>query len=254
VSVSLTALCWRLQMSPTAKAVLISLADNANDQGECWPSIPTIAERTCLANRSVQRAITALEAAGHLIADRRNGRHTRYTVVPNPRHTVVPDRESRVTERPEPTTERREPTTRSYLPTSESPSNRKEPSRTIRATVKKARASAVARPDEVQEQTWVDWLELRKAKHAPVTQTVLASARSEAEKAGLSLERFLVIWCARGSQGLEAAWLKPNERAYPHGSVINKGPSVAANFRGKDYAGTAINDLPDHLRPTGTDG
>jgi hypothetical protein len=30
-------------------------------------------------------------------------------------------------------------------------------------------------------------------------------------------------------------------------------PSVAANFRGKPYAGTPIEDLPADLRPTGTD-
>ena len=34
----------------------------------------------------------------------------------------------------------------------------------------------------------------------------------EAEKAGITLNAFLTIWCARGSQGLEANWLKTNER------------------------------------------
>ena len=29
----------------------------------------------------------------------------------------------------------------------------------------------------------------------------------------LPLERFLAVWCARGSQGLQAEWLKPHERA-----------------------------------------
>ena len=32
------------------------------------------------------------------------------------------------------------------------------------------------------------------------------------KKAGISLNAFLTIWCARGSQGLQAEWLKPNER------------------------------------------
>ena len=58
---------------------------------------------------------------------------------------------------------------------------------------------------------WADWLKLRAAKKAPVTETVLASAKREAAKAGLSLEQFLTIWCARGSQGLQAEWIKPNE-------------------------------------------
>ena len=70
-------------------------------------------------------------------------------------------------------------------------------------------------PEGVSETVWSDWLALRKAKRAPVTATVVASAVSEADKAGISLEAFLRVWCARGSQGLEAAWLKPHERASP---------------------------------------
>jgi hypothetical protein len=75
------------------------------------------------------------------------------------------------------------------------------------------RAQPLPRPDDVPEQTWTDWLLLRKAVKAPVTQTVLKQARSEAEKAGLTLDRFLEVWCARGSRGLQADWLKPHERS-----------------------------------------
>jgi hypothetical protein len=75
------------------------------------------------------------------------------------------------------------------------------------------RASAPDRPDDVTEQTWVDWIGLRKAKHAPVTETVLSGARDEARKAAMSLESFLRVWCTRGSQGLQAAWLRSDERA-----------------------------------------
>ena len=71
------------------------------------------------------------------------------------------------------------------------------------------------RPDDVSETTWGDWLGLRRAKKAPVTETVLAGARSEALKAGLALEQFLVVWCTRGSQGLQADWLRPEEGGRP---------------------------------------
>jgi uncharacterized protein YdaU (DUF1376 family) len=76
----------------------------------------------------------------------------------------------------------------------------------------KKKATSVACPDGVVDDVWQDWLQLRKAKKAPVTQTVVNSAIKEAEKAGISLNAFLTIWCARGSQGLQAEWLKPNER------------------------------------------
>jgi uncharacterized protein YdaU (DUF1376 family) len=82
-------------------------------------------------------------------------------------------------------------------------------------TDKPKRTTPVTRPEDVAEQTWTDWLALRKAKNAPVTETVLKSAIGEAQKANLSLNRFLEIWCARGSQGLEASWLKDSERQRP---------------------------------------
>ncbi|WP_081613233.1 YdaU family protein [Xanthomonas sp. SHU 199] len=82
-------------------------------------------------------------------------------------------------------------------------------------SARKRAPSAPACPDDVDPQTWTDWLALRKAKKAPVTETVLRSAQGEARKAGMPLEQFLRIWCARGSQGLQADWLKPHERAGP---------------------------------------
>lgn len=79
------------------------------------------------------------------------------------------------------------------------------------------RAPAIGKPDGVSDQTWNDWLQLRKAKRASVTATVIKGAEAEAAKAGVSLEEFLQIWCRRGSQGLEASWLVGQARASPMG-------------------------------------
>lgn len=95
---------------------------------------------------------------------------------------------------------------------------------------KKARAPALACPEDVVPQTWMDWLALRKAKRAAVSETVVREARREAGKAGVTLDRFLEIWCARGSQGLEASWLKPHERAGPRA-----GPAKHGDFEQRDY-------------------
>jgi hypothetical protein len=74
------------------------------------------------------------------------------------------------------------------------------------------RSHSIDKPSDVEKQTWDDWCQLRKAKKATVTQTVINGARKEAEKAGMGLEEFLQVWCRRGSQGLEASWLRPEER------------------------------------------
>jgi uncharacterized protein YdaU (DUF1376 family) len=77
---------------------------------------------------------------------------------------------------------------------------------------KEKRATSVACPPDVDQQIWDDWKQLRKAKKAPVTETVVSSARQEASKANMSFSDFLTVWCARGSQGLQAEWLKPEEK------------------------------------------
>lgn len=88
-------------------------------------------------------------------------------------------------------------------------------------------------PDGVTDGTWQDWLTLRKAKRAPVTDTVVKEAAVEAKKAGLSLDAFLRVWCARGSQGLQADWLKPSERGKPETlSKWIKGTSLDPDFQG----------------------
>ncbi|CRY71447.1 helix-turn-helix domain-containing protein [Yersinia pseudotuberculosis] len=50
--------------NPLRKLVLIKLADNANDQGECWPSVPYIAEQCEISERSVQNHIQKLVKNG----------------------------------------------------------------------------------------------------------------------------------------------------------------------------------------------
>jgi uncharacterized protein YdaU (DUF1376 family) len=77
---------------------------------------------------------------------------------------------------------------------------------------KREGATSVACPLDVDQQIWDDWKQLRKAKKAPVTETVVNSARKEALKANMSFSDFLTVWCARGSQGLQADWLKPEEK------------------------------------------
>ncbi|HBP0867045.1 TPA: helix-turn-helix domain-containing protein [Pseudomonas aeruginosa] len=75
--------CWPLQgMSPAQKAVLISLADQANDQGVCWPAVDSIAMRCCLSKRAVQQAIKWLRSAGIVSVEERQGRSTMYSVTP----------------------------------------------------------------------------------------------------------------------------------------------------------------------------
>lgn len=61
--------------NPLRKLVLIKLADNANDLGECWPSYQHIADQCEISRRSVIGHIKALENAGLLVKQYRSGTH-----------------------------------------------------------------------------------------------------------------------------------------------------------------------------------
>ncbi|MNO73395.1 hypothetical protein D3C76_643590 [compost metagenome] len=60
--------------NPLRKLVLIKLADNASDQGECWPSYQHIADQCEIARSTVKTHIRELEKAGLVRREfRRNG-------------------------------------------------------------------------------------------------------------------------------------------------------------------------------------
>jgi uncharacterized protein YdaU (DUF1376 family) len=135
------------------------------------------------------------------------------------------------------------------------PTNNHEPI-TNNHKPKREKATVVACPPDVGLQEWEDWLSLRKAKKAPVTETVLRSARKEAEKAGITLNAFLTIWCARGSQGLQADWLKTNERqSFAQQAADVARTTVPAQHTGPDPVLLKIEadrqkaaPMPDHIR------
>lgn len=66
----------------------------------------------------------------------------------------------------------------------------------------------IQQPDGVAESVWSDFLKLRKAKRAPLTDTALDGIRAEAGKAGMDLGTALAMCCKRGWQGFEAAWVQ----------------------------------------------
>lgn len=63
--------------NPLRKLVLIKLADNANDLGECWPSYQHIADQCEISRRSVINHIKALEEVGFLVKKYRKGTEKR---------------------------------------------------------------------------------------------------------------------------------------------------------------------------------
>ncbi|NCU02315.1 hypothetical protein GXC69_12520, partial [Candidatus Macondimonas diazotrophica] len=81
----------------------------------------------------------------------------------------------------------------------------------------------VDRPDDVSEQTWADFLELRKSKRAPLTATALAGIAREADKAGMSLQDAIALCCERGWQSINARWISEKSSGPYTGSAGGNG-------------------------------
>jgi hypothetical protein len=75
-------------------------------------------------------------------------------------------------------------------------------------------------PDGVSPKIWQDFLKLRKAKKAPMTDTALEGIRHEAHKAGYTLEAALETCCKRGWQGFDAEWVSGKPPSPPTGGVM----------------------------------
>ncbi len=62
------------------KAVLIVLANRANDSGRCWPSMGDLARKSGFSRRHCMRAIQALEVKSLIAVERGGGLVSKYVV------------------------------------------------------------------------------------------------------------------------------------------------------------------------------
>jgi DNA-binding transcriptional ArsR family regulator len=86
MSVTLMGKVWRTDLPTPEKMVLLVIADHANDDGtNAWPGIATIARKTSISERSVQRHLKALEDANLITITKQGGgnKHTRNDRRPN---------------------------------------------------------------------------------------------------------------------------------------------------------------------------
>lgn len=109
MSIKVMSQIWDRKIGGTKQWVLIILADHANDDGVCWPSISLIAWKLGISERTVTRTIAALEADRVVRVSRIPGVGNRYHLDirklepkepfkrDNPRQDVTPDNTSPLT-------------------------------------------------------------------------------------------------------------------------------------------------------------
>jgi DNA-binding transcriptional ArsR family regulator len=168
--------------NPLRKLVLIKLADNASDQGECWPSYQHIADQCEIDRSTVRKHIKHLEAQGLVRIENREGpkgnsTNLYYLTLRNPvgqNSTHVGPESTGVGQQPTPpvgpestrTSHSFEPVTESVGQTvAAAPSANKKAAKFDPMTCK---------PTNVSEQTWADWCQHRKEIRKPLTATTCA--------------------------------------------------------------------------------
>ena len=87
----------------------------------------------------------------------------------------------------------------------------------------------------IDEQIASDFIAIRKAKNAPLTQTALDGIKREANKAKLTLENALRICIERNWQGFSASWLFES-----HNQTQSTKPSVKNNPK------PSVKEIPKH--------
>lgn len=88
MSANLITRAWGAKgLTTVEKLVLLRLADEANGDGECWPSVAMIAGACGVSERSVPRALSSLEKGGHLTVKRLGNRNL-YGVHPSGNNIV----------------------------------------------------------------------------------------------------------------------------------------------------------------------
>ena len=221
--------------NPVRKLVLLKLADQANDNGECWPSYKTIAEAAECSRRSAVTHIDWLEKHGFLwIEERRLDGNRNLTnvyhltlgkgklenggggeTVALGGETVALGGETVALgggENPAPKPVNNNQSmnqSMNHINTTPDKADVEKPAKAKKTSVKWEQEALVALMARgVDEQLAKDYIAVRKDKGAKtLTETALNGLEREAVKAGLNLSQALIKCCERNWVGFDADWI-----------------------------------------------
>lgn len=205
VSIKVMTLAWAAIVGDhTDKLVLLALADNANDEGQCYPSLTNIASRCEMHRATVMRSIQSLETAGHVRRTVRMGRNTVYQVHPCQGDTSSTEQLVAGSNQSQRATNPSQPATSPSPLINPSPSeNRHKPSKGKRA--KGPNPETV--PDEpppsnLNVEAWHRWVQYRKQIRKPIHPASWLGAQRKLAAFGTDQATVVEQSIANGWQGL----------------------------------------------------
>lgn len=220
MSMLLTAQALKLKVgNPTRKLVLVKLADNANDEGECFPSYQYIADHCEVSRRSVISHIEELIKMGLVEKKLRKNQDGSSSNLYILQLWKGSEKNSPPSEIISP------PSENGSLPPSEniSPITNHSINQSINhntnLTVSNARTKKTSEFDLLEQfgiegDLATDFVKHRKACKAPITKTALTGFKREAEKAGISIQQAVTIAIERGWRGFNASWQWRDEHPF----------------------------------------
>ena len=81
---------------------------------------------------------------------------------------------------------------------------------TEKETKREKKATAVANPPTVTAQVWSDWLQIRKSKKLPMTETAWSQIQNEFRKSNLSDQAGVEYCCLSNWAAFKTAWYEKN--------------------------------------------
>ena len=242
-------LCWTVQIPPVAKAVLMAIADRADDGGEAWPSNRDLEERTCWKGTAVIEAIKYLERAGLVTVERIAGRNNRYRIdlaaVTKPvrdtdlsaKRTGPPNGRGSPRNGPVPVRETDQPV-RQPDPNHQEPS--KQPSGNHQKVRKRSESTDMTFEDFIADglvaETAREWIAMRKARRAGLGRIAWRTQLQEAEKAGLSIDQAIAYALGAGWQTFNAEWHAKREAKAGHAQIVGLTGGLLGGFTNRQQA------------------
>lgn len=191
----------------TDKLVLLALADNANDEGECFPSLTNIARRCEMHRATVIRSIQSLEASGHISRHVRPGRNTGYMVHPSQPATSSTQQPVAGSNQSQRATNPSQPATSPSPLINPSPSeNRHKPSKRegrVSAKIPQPESEGPP-PSNLNVEAWHRWEQYRRQIRKPIHSASRLSAQRKLAAFGTDQEPVVEQSIANGWQGLFA--------------------------------------------------
>jgi len=212
---SFQAIAWavRQKLPCTQKIVLVMLADRHNgDTGRCDPSHDRLADDCGLTRRSVMDQLAKLDSTGFIRTHHRViGKlktSNQYTLMLG--FGVPADvKEFHIEVQQVPQVVQQVHQGSEHVAHKPGKEPVKEPIKEKKSADAPAPRPAKAGfpiPDGIESQAWADWMLVRKAKRAPMTETAWNRHGREAEKAGISPNAAVVACVEYNWQGFDAGW------------------------------------------------